>query len=170
MNPAAPLSEPDATDARLAASLRGELSTLHEFIDILQHEQEALTQGDVERLNTLVAEKTRLATRLAACANERSRLLAALTLPTDRTGMAQWLSLSRPQAGNPDTGKVWEEILTQAAKAQGLNATNGTLINNRLQHNQHALNALLAASNQAALYGPDGQTHASGRGRSLGSA
>ena len=159
---------PDTADVRLAASLKSELVSLREFVVILQNEQDALTLGDAERLNLLLADKTRLATRLAACANERTRLLASLALSADRDGMKQWLS--RPQSDAPNLGKTWEEILTQATRAQELNANNGILIASRLQHNQQALNALLAASNQAALYGPDGQTHTGGKGRSLGSA
>lgn len=155
-------------NTELAAALRDEQAVLSQFVNILQQEQAALTLGDVEQLNALVSDKTRLATRLAACADERHRLLAALHLPADRSGMSQWLA--GPEVAATELGQTWNTLLSLASQAQALNATNGILIANRLQHNQQALNALLAASNQAALYGPDGQTHTQGKGRSLGSA
>ncbi len=155
-------------NTELAAALRDEQAVLSQFVNILQQEQAALTLGDVEQLNALVSDKTRLATRLAACADARHRLLAALHLLADRSGMSQWLA--RPEVAASELGRTWNTLLSLASQAQTLNATNGILIANRLQHNQQALNALLAASNQAALYGPDGQTHTQGKGRSLGSA
>jgi flagella synthesis protein FlgN len=57
-----------------------------------------------------------------------------------------------------------------AEEARGLNEANGKLIALRLQHNQKALNVLLAAAQSAATYGPDGQQQASLGGRILGSA
>lgn len=57
-----------------------------------------------------------------------------------------------------------------AAEAQALNETNGKLIALRIQHNQRALNTLLAAADSAATYGPDGQQTAGLGGRILGSA
>jgi flagellar biosynthesis/type III secretory pathway chaperone len=56
-----------------------------------------------------------------------------------------------------------------AEKARALNQTNGKLIATRLASNQQALATLMAAANQAALYGPDGQARPLGGGRSLGS-
>lgn len=59
-----------------------------------------------------------------------------------------------------------------AEEARGLNEANGKLIALRLQHNQRALDVLLAAAKSAATYGPDGQqqTGLPGAGRILGSA
>lgn len=57
-----------------------------------------------------------------------------------------------------------------ASTAQALNETNGRLIALRLQHNQQALNVLLAAANTAATYGPDGQQQPGLGSRILGKA
>jgi flagella synthesis protein FlgN len=57
------------------------------------------------------------------------------------------------------------------AAARTLNEANGKLIALRLQHNQQALNVLLAAANTAAAtYGPDGQQQAGLGSRILGKA
>ena len=91
--------------------------------------------------------------------------LARLGLPSGRDGMEAWLAsrASRQQAS-------WKELLTLAADARSLNETNGKLINLHLQHNQQALNVLLAAVDKAVTYGPDGQQKSASGGRSLGSA
>lgn len=57
-----------------------------------------------------------------------------------------------------------------AAAAKMLNETNGKLIALRLQHNQQALNVLLAAADSAATYGPDGQQQSGIGSRILGKA
>lgn len=54
--------------------------------------------------------------------------------------------------------------------ASALNEANGKLIALRLQHNQQALNVLLAAANTVATYGPDGQQQSGVGSRILGKA
>lgn len=56
------------------------------------------------------------------------------------------------------------------SSASALNEANGKLIALRLQHNQQALNVLMAAANATSTYGPDGQQQSSGGGRILGKA
>lgn len=153
---------------RLSSFLKDEVTALREFVRILQREQEALSSGDVEGLISLVADKTRLSGRLANYADQRNEILMASALPADRSGMETWLAAQGPES--QASRKDWEDLLALAAEARALNETNGKLIATHLQHNQQALNTLLAASNQAALYGPDGQTHASGSGRLFGAA
>jgi flagella synthesis protein FlgN len=80
--------------------------------------------------------------------------------------MAAWLTA----AADPAAQAAWSALLQLAGQARDLNALNGKLIAERLRHNQQALAILLAAGDQAALYGPDGQTRLAGSGRPLGSA
>lgn len=56
------------------------------------------------------------------------------------------------------------------SEASALNEANGKLIALRLQHNQQALNVLLAAANTVATYGPDGQQQSGVGSRILGKA
>lgn len=80
--------------------------------------------------------------------------------------MESWIER---HAGPGNAKRDWQTLLSLAEKASALNRTNGKLIATRLAHNQQALSTLLAAANQAALYGPDGQARPVGGGRSLGS-
>lgn len=115
----------------------------------------------------LIKEKTRLAARLGELAEQRNQMLAAAALPANKQGMETWLSRLAPV---DPVRKSWQNLITLTAEAQALNDSNGKLIGMRLQHNQQALDVLLAAANQASLYGPDGQTRPSGGGRLFGSA
>ncbi len=56
------------------------------------------------------------------------------------------------------------------SEASALNEANGKLIALRLQHNQQALNVLMAAADTAATYGPDGQQQSAVGSRILGKA
>lgn len=146
--------------------LNEEVAQLRDFLVLLDAEQKALIDGDVERLITLAADKTGLFGRLTKLGEARGRTLTAAGFAADRQGMESWL------AGHPGLGNArrdWHELLTLAEKARAQNQTNGELISTRLASNQQALSALMAAANQAALYGPDGQARPVGGGRRLDS-
>ncbi len=155
-----------AQNLALARFLDEEAAALGDFLDLLQKEQEALVRGDAEALLPLAEDKNQHFARLAQLAERRNEALARLGLPADRPGMEAWL------AGTGDLAAArrrWQEMLERLARARELNRTNGILIATRLQHNQQALQALLFAANQAALYGPDGHAKPLGSGRHLGS-
>jgi len=151
---------------RLENILNEEAARLRDFLIVLQHEQEALLSGSVDRLLSLAEEKNTIFTRLAEFGEARNQILKANALSADRTGVETWLAQYDPQATAHET---WKTLLSMTVEAQELNRVNGTLINTRLANNQQALSTLLAAANQAALYGPDGQARPVGSGRSLGS-
>lgn len=146
--------------------LAEEVAQLRDFLVLLEKEQQALAGGDVDRLLPLSAEKTERFARLAQLGEARGRALAAAGLAADRQGMEGWLDRHPGQGG---AKRDWQELLVLAEKARALNQTNGKLIATRLAGNQQALSTLMAAANQAALYGPDGQARPLGSGRSLGS-
>ncbi len=155
-----------AGEVKLQNLLHEEVALLRDFLALLQREQQTLTDGDIDRLLPLASEKSALFGRLATLSEARNKSLVAQSLPPDRAGVDAWL------AAHPDAAsarKLWAELLAMTLEARELNRVNGSLINTRLANNQQALTTLLAAANQAALYGPDGQTTPIGSGRSLGS-
>jgi flagella synthesis protein FlgN len=147
--------------------LNSEFAALRDFVKILQQEQQALVAGEIDRLMPFVTEKTRLAASLGEFADQRSRLLDAASLPANKQGMEKWLA--QLPATDPSR-KIWAALVKLSAEAQALNESNGKVIAMLLQHNQQSLNVLLAAANQASLYGPDGQTKPKGGGRLFGAA
>jgi flagellar biosynthesis protein FlgN len=150
----------------LAGLIDQELQALRTFVTLLGHEQDLLSQGAVEALSALAPEKSALVTSLTRLATARDAELARLGLPAGRAGMAAWLGGKAEASCQAD----WNQVLALAAEARALNDTNGKLIGLHMQHNQQALSVLMAATDQAVTYGPDGQQKAGSGGRSLGSA
>lgn len=147
-----------------AKNLDAELKAFLDFIQILQTEQEALIQGNVDALVELAQLKSEKVILLSQYAMSRNRFLDTQGCAPERGGMGKWLR----QRSNPQIAEIWQNLLERAEAAQQLNQTNGIMIETKLRNNQQALAVLRAATNKSALYGPDGQTHAPGMGRPLG--
>ncbi len=154
----------DVSGAELAVSLQLERDAVKTFAAILQSEQEALVQGEIEPLEALASDKAQTARQLAELAERRNRHLTSRGLSPDRKGMETWLA----NGANAKLAAAWGDLLQQMQAAQQLNRTNGEMIAARLHHNQQALAALQQAAGAAPLYGPSGQLHAHGGGRQLG--
>lgn len=151
-----------------AQDLNTELKAFQDFVQILQTEQEALVQGDIDSLFELARLKSDKVVLLSQLAEKRNRFLAAQGLDLDRGGMEKWLQQHHTDPNFHFT-ETWKQLLAAAENAQQLNQINGSMIESRLRHNQQALAVLQSVANQGvSLYGPDGQTHASGLGRPLG--
>ncbi|MBX3679205.1 MAG: flagellar protein FlgN [Rhodocyclaceae bacterium] len=149
----------------MARLVQDENVLLRDFVALLGQEQALLLDGDVDALMALAGQKTQLYRRLQFTADERTRLLAAARLKPDAEVMRRILE------GNPAALAQWQDTLDLASEAHALNALNGRLITQRMQHNQQALAVLLAAAEQpAATYGPDGQSRPHVSGRHFGSA
>jgi flagellar biosynthesis protein FlgN len=150
----------------IAILLIQELTALQAFIELLRDEQSQLASASSERLGPLATGKSRSALELGQLSAARDRELVRLNLPIGRAGMDAWAISSEGAPYQQD----WDRLLGLAGEARALNEANGKLIALHLQHNQQALSALLAAADQTATYGPDGQAKPGVGGRSLGSA
>lgn len=153
--------------ASIADLIAAELGVLQQFVDILQREQSALIDGHTDTLMALAEDKVRHAEQLAVLNKDRDVRLRSAGLGEGGAGMKAWRALGNiPAKTQNDLAAVTE----LAQQARQLNDLNSKLVVDRLQHNQQALNVLLAAAKQSTLYGPDGQTHVGPAGRTLGSA
>lgn len=157
---------PTPRSATLADLVAQELGLLQNFVSLLRQEESLLTRREAGRLTQLAEEKSALVARLGALASAREDDLANRNLPSGRQGMDLWVA--SPEGAS--SRRRWEQLLVLGAEAKMLNETNGKLIALQLEHNQQALNAIMAAADKAATYGPDGQQKSAGSGRSLGSA
>lgn len=153
-----------ASPSDLVMNLEAELRAYQDFIQVLQTEQDALVQGNIDPLLELARIKSGKVVLLSQLAENRARFLDAQGYSQEHGGMAKWLR----DGGNPKIAELWQQLLTQAENAQQLNQINGGLIDTRLRNNQQTLAILQVAANQSALYGPDGQTQALGLGRPIG--
>lgn len=136
-------------------TVEAEADAIARFVELLKLEQATLGQGDIEGLSVLIQQKSEVAAELGSLAEQRNASLAAHGLGTDLTGIEAWFE-SHPS--DTRIRSAWARILPLAREARELNRVNGELIQIRMQHNAQALEALLGASRQLNLYGPDGQT------------
>lgn len=143
-------------------TISSEEKTLLEFVELLAIEQTALGNGKTDELPALSERKSNFAVQLNDLAAQRNRLLAALGFSADRTGMEQWCARHSELT---DSKQTWARVLSLASEARELNRLNGELIQMRMQYNTQALEALRGTRNSLQLYGPDGQSTATGHRR-----
>lgn len=136
-----------------------EAALIARFVELLEAEQEALTEGNIEDLARLASEKEPLAADLQRLGQQRNDHLVALKLSADRHGMSAWT------AGNPGASSTWEKTLELAARARDVNRLNGELIQMRLNFNSQLLEILQRNKGALDLYGPDGKTSGPGERR-----
>lgn len=153
-----------ALPSDLVKNLEAELCAFQDFIQVLQTEQDALVQGNVDPLLELARIKSEKVVLLAQLAESRARFLNDQGYSLEHGGMTKWLQRDE---GNPQIAELWQQLLTLAENAQKLNQINGSMIDTRLRNNQQALAILQVAAKQSTLYGPDGQTQALGLGRPI---
>lgn len=132
-----------------------ELAALQRFTGLLEQEQAALVQADVDQLMQISQEKLRQADLLNQLAKERVAALQSQGVTDDPATMESWLAYQPDQSV-----ENWKKLLAAAKAAQHLNQTNGKLIEIQLQHNKHALNMLVSTANRSSVYGADGQPRA----------
>ena len=139
-----------------------EAEAVQQFVELLKLEQASLTSGRTDALPEYAEQKIKLATQLNSLAAQRKLSMTAQGFDTNRAGVEAWCS---KHASEMNASSTWSKILSLAGEAQELNRLNGELIKTRLQYNARALEALHGGKNSLDLYGPDGQSTASGNRR-----
>ncbi len=162
---ASPDADPAASAAVFVAGLQDEQTALIAFTSLLQAEQEALVQGDADRLAVVAADKAAQLDLLTHLGEQRSRHLTAQNLNGNAEGMLTWLNRNPGFAAA--VRKIWRELLAQAETARQINHSNGLLIESRLQQNRLKLVVLQTAATADGVYRPDGQLRPLRSARSL---
>jgi flagellar biosynthesis protein FlgN len=145
-------------------TLPAEQKLIASLVELMKQEQHLLVNADADGLAALMPQKTQYVQQLAALSAERHRALAGAGFAASESGMEPWLSAS----GTPVARGQWESLLASTAEAKELNRVNGMLINKQMAHTQTVLNALRAPAAGGAdggVYGPGGQTVATGPSR-----
>lgn len=159
-----PLVPSAADQQRLALLIEAEAIQLGEFIELLQREEALLLSGETDALLGLSQEKNERYRQLQRLSDDRALLLGRLGRKPSNAAIQEVC------AGLPRVLARWDEIRELAVRARDLNQGNGTLIMERMAHNQAALTVLMSAVDQPQLYDAEGHTRARGGGRILGSA
>lgn len=151
----------------LAATLEQERDRIREFLSLLEREQRALVEGEHDQLLAFTEQKAARLLELRRLNDARNRSLAGAGLPTDKDGMALWLT----RHGDDRAVRAWNDLLRFAGRVRQTNEVNGVLVSARLKHNQASLAALQAVARTPSVYGPDGGTRfAASSTRALASA
>lgn len=146
--------------------LQGERDAMRDFVALLEREQSALVENDTDAVMDLAEQKSEQALRLHSLVEARTALFKRRY-----NGLAPAAIQHELQTKDPHSWNLWLELRDFAERAQHLNQSSGELIQLKMRHNQQALAVLNNASNQANLYGANGQpSFTPGSGRPLGSA
>lgn len=139
-----------------------EATLVGQFVELLEQEQEVLTNGRTDELPTIAGTKEKLAAELNDLSRQRNAFLGSLGFPSDRPGMEVWTT-ANPSQNEAIT--AWRQTLSLAARAKELNLRNGQLIQLRMKYNAQALEILTRKENNLDLYGPDGRSSTPGERR-----
>jgi len=136
-----------------------ESNLVKQFVQLLEKEQDVLTNGRTDELPAIAESKEKLAAALNELSLQRNLFLTSLGFPPDRPGMESWTAAN---TGQIETLTAWNQTLVSAARAKDLNLRNGQLIQLRMKYNSQALEVLMRKENNLDLYGPDGRSSALG--------
>ncbi|KIF82166.1 flagella synthesis protein FlgN [Noviherbaspirillum autotrophicum] len=137
-----------------AHGLDEEQQAANSLLQLLQQEQAALVNADVDGLIKLTGEKAKLAAQMTQLAKRRHKALAAAGFDATEAGMQSWLGSSGATTAD---NKVWTDLLAVMQAAKEHNRVNGLLISQHMTRNQNALNVLQGNAQGGPIYGPDGQ-------------
>lgn len=136
-----------------AISIEQESRTVSRLIEILEQEQSYLINADIEQIQTLLEEKSKLLQSLNMSSQERYQWLSAAGYSANETGMSDWLKQNSENALQTS----WLTMQQALFKAKELNRVNGMLINKHFTRNQQLLNTLQGQTEVDNFYGPNGQ-------------
>lgn len=135
-------------NSRLLDHLTQEHAAIGEFIELLDAEAQAMTDGDFANMPGLAERKSQLADQIALLDRLREVEQLALGYAANRSGA------DAAAVGNNALQKVWSSLLERATQAHERNHRNGVMIHTHLDFTRQAI-SFLQASGQP-LYGPDG--------------
>lgn len=120
----------------------------------LTAEEQALVEGDADRLPKLNTAKLQQLQAVSDHARNRLADLQLAGFSPDRAGMDAWLA----KLGQPELKTRWQQLGALEAETQAINRRVGALIDLRLGATRQALNVLIhaAAGASGGLYDPDG--------------
>jgi flagella synthesis protein FlgN len=158
-------SSPD--NSALLAGLKLENTAWQALLQVMQEEEQALIDGDADRLALLNTAKLTQLQSVAEHAKNRHAALQAAGHTPDHPGMDAWLT----QHGQSEHRTRWQQLCGMEREAQAMNQRIGALIDMRLSATRQALNVLIhAATNQGGLYDQAGQAVAAHKGKPLTAA
>lgn len=150
--------------AELAQLLEQELSLSNELKTCLVNETLALSQQNIEQINTLLDQKNRTLQQLQQAANKRQQWL---TLNDYVSSYAAVIDLS---VNNTALGDQWATLETSIKESQTQNLINGSIIDQSKLRNQQMMKIMGLQSRQSDLYSGSSRNNDKGTGYSIAKA
>ncbi|MGK2952708.1 MAG: flagella synthesis protein FlgN [Thiobacillus sp.] len=153
--------------AGLLAKLKAENAAWQALLNVLGTEEQALIDGDADRLALLSTAKLTQLQSVSDHVQSRHADLVAAGHSPDHAGMDAWLA----QLKQPEQRACWQQLCEMEQQAQAMNQRIGALIEMRLTSTRQALNVLIhSATSQGGLYDQAGQAVAAHKGKPLTAA
>ncbi|MFO7541395.1 MAG: flagellar protein FlgN [Thiobacillus sp.] len=154
----------ESSRAALSTRLPAENAAWEAMLTLLNDEEQALVNGEADRLTQLNTTKLTQLQTLNTLAQARHDDLVAAGHTADASGMDAWLA----QHGRPEHRASWQQLRDMERQAQAANQRIGKLIELRLNATRQALNVLIqSAASHGGLYDEAGLSVASRGGKPL---
>lgn len=151
----------------LVQQLEDDVGLVRELLELADAEFAALTERQLERLESILGHKQPLLAQLGQHAALRGQLLRAQNLPADRNGLAQLAGLGEQREQVLQLADRLSELLSDC---QARNERNGRLIRANRQAVGGMLRALRGDSDFPGVYDSRGVTSQHSRHRPLSEA
>ena len=140
------------------ASFEREIVLTTHLLELLKREQASLVKVDVDMMEDLLNEKSRVLQDISTQAQSRYQAVSALGFEADERGLANWIARQ-----GADIQASWESFQGLIEQAKELNRVNGILITKQINRNQQALDVLGRPPAAGQFYGPNGQASSGSR-------
>jgi flagellar biosynthesis protein FlgN len=160
-------NESSHDNSALLAGLKREHAAWQALLQVMQEEEQALIEGDADRLALLNTAKLTQLQSVSEHAQGRHADLLAAGHTSDHPGMDAWLA----QHGQSEHRARWQQLCNMEREAQAMNQRIGALIDLRLTSTRQALNVLIhSATSHGGLYDQAGLAVAAHKGKPLTAA
>ncbi|VAW97415.1 hypothetical protein MNBD_GAMMA23-920 [hydrothermal vent metagenome] len=130
---------------------------LEQLFHALENEYTALSNNDLQAIESIAQEKTILMEQLEDLNKERHTLLEAAGLNLSENGIDDFLN-SSTLADNPVLKTLWGNISSLSKQCEKQNNINGIIIENNKRHTENALSILQGKQQTTELYSSKGQS------------
>lgn len=138
----------------LSRLLATQQTRMDHLIGLMEHEQQLLTQGDIdgEALARIAEEKRALLAELDKMESLRRDVQKRLGYPEGRAG-------ARQAAQDAGCQENWQSLLSKSERVARMNDLTGQMLSLRMKHNQQMLDYIRQIAEKT-LYKPDGRNSA----------
>ncbi len=135
------------------AQFEHDAKLVEQLLWLLMREQTSLINADIDAVEDLLDEKSKLLQNISTSIQARYDTLSKLGFDANENGMSAWVE----KRGTPEQVQFWKDFQQTLSRAKEMNRLNGQLINKHFNVNQQALNMLQGGAS-AGVYGANGQT------------